>query len=233
MTITNVRDLSDRQWRTLDELIPEPPRRKDGRGRPWKDRRAVVNGVLWVLRTGAPWSDVPDRYPSCQTCHRRFQQWVRSGVMRGVLEALALELKVRGGLDVKEAFIDGSFAPAKKRGSKIGKTRRGKGTKIMAVADRHGLQVAVCVESATPHEVKLATSTLVQMLVPEAPENLIGDNAYDSDKLDAELRQYGIELIAPHRSNRRNWTQGLRRMRRYRRRWKIERLFAWLKTSAG
>jgi len=69
----------------------------------------------------------------------------------------------------------------------------------MAVADRHGLPVSVCVESATPHEVKLATSTLVQTIVPEAPENLIGDTAYDSDKLDAELRQYGIELIAPHR----------------------------------
>jgi transposase len=98
----------------------------------------------------------------------------------------------------------------------------------MAVADRHGLPVAVCVESATPHEVKLATATLVQMIVPESPRNLIGDNAYDSDKLDAELRQYGIELIAPHRINRINETQDLRRMRRYRRRWKIERLFAWL-----
>lgn len=121
MTIANARDLSDRQWRTLDELIPEPPRRKDGRGRPWKDRRAVLNGILWVLRTGAPWADVPDRYPSYQTCHRRFQQWVRSGVMRGVLEALALELKVRGDLDVKEAFIDGSFAPAKKGALGLGR----------------------------------------------------------------------------------------------------------------
>jgi transposase len=91
----------------------------------------------------------------------------------------------------------------------------------MAVADRHGLPVAVCVESATPHEVKLATSALVQMIVPEAPQNLIGDNAYDSDKLDAELRQYGIELIAPHRSNRRNTTQRPTPD-------EIERLFAWL-----
>jgi len=98
----------------------------------------------------------------------------------------------------------------------------------MAVADHHGLPVAVCVESATPHEVKLATSTHVQMIVPEAPQNLIGDNAYDSDKLDKELRSYGIELISPHRSNRKNRTQDLRRLRRYRRRWKIERLFAWL-----
>ena len=98
----------------------------------------------------------------------------------------------------------------------------------MAVTDRHGLPVAVAVESATPHEVKLAESTLVQMVIQEAPQNLIGDNAYDSDELDARLRSYGIELISPHRSNRKNRTQDLRRLQRYRRRWKIERLFAWL-----
>jgi transposase len=98
----------------------------------------------------------------------------------------------------------------------------------MAVADRNGLPVSVCIESATPHEVTLATSTLLQMVVPEAPQNLIGDNAYDSDRLDEELSFYGIELIAPHRRNRKNPTQDERRLKRYRRRWKIERLFAWL-----
>ena len=74
----------------------------------------MLNGILWVLRTGAPWADLPERYPSYQTYDRRFQQWVRSGRMRGILEALALDLKARGALDVKEAFIDGSFGPAKK-----------------------------------------------------------------------------------------------------------------------
>jgi hypothetical protein len=60
-------------------------------------------------------------------------------------------------------------SPRLKRGNKIGKTKRGKGTKIIAVADRHGLPVAVCVESATPHEVKLALPTLIQIVIPEAP----------------------------------------------------------------
>jgi len=114
MPLSNSHDLTDAQWEILDALIPEPMSREDGRGRPWKERRAVLNGILWVLRTGALWADVPERYPSYQTCHRRFQQWVRSGVMKGVLDALALDLKIRGTLDVKEAFIDGSFAPAKK-----------------------------------------------------------------------------------------------------------------------
>ena len=94
----------------------------------------------------------------------------------------------------------------------------------MAVADRNGLPIAVCVESATPREVKLAPSTPFQMEIPDAPQSLIGDNAHDSDKLDTELSTYGIELIAPHRSTRKNKTQDRRRLRRYRRRWKIERL---------
>ena len=108
------RDLTDAQWAVVDAHIPEPPRRKDGRGCPWKDRRAVLNGVLWVLRTGAPWAELPDRYPSYQTCHRRFQQWVRSGILKGVLEVLAEDLHAQGRLDVREAFVDGRFAPAKK-----------------------------------------------------------------------------------------------------------------------
>ena len=144
------------------------------------------------------------------------------------MTALAHEPTARGTIDVRESFIDASFAPAKKGGQKVGKTKRGKGTKVMAVADRNGLPVSVCAESATPHVVTLAMSTLRRMVVPDAPQNLIGDNAYDSDRLDGELRSYGIELIAPHRRNRRNPTQDGRRLKRHRRRWKIERLFAWL-----
>lgn len=98
----------------------------------------------------------------------------------------------------------------------------------MAVADRSGLPVSIYIESATPHEVTLVKTTLAEMVISDAPANLVGDNAYDSDKLDTDLRQYGIEVIAPHRSNRKNKTQDGRRLRRYRRRWKIERLFAWL-----
>ena len=108
------RDLTDSQWDVLGPLIPEPSRRKDGRDRPWRGRREVLDGILFILRTGAPWADLPERYPPYQTCHRRFQQWVRSGVMRGILEALAEELRVSGGFHLEEAFIDGSFAPAKK-----------------------------------------------------------------------------------------------------------------------
>ena len=78
-------DLTDAQWAVLEPTF-RPRRRPDGRGRPWTDPRAVVNGVLWVLRTGAPWHDLPRRYPPYQTCHRRFQQWQRSGRLDRLLQ---------------------------------------------------------------------------------------------------------------------------------------------------
>jgi transposase len=172
------RDLTDRQWDLIGPFLPELPRREDGRGRPWRENRLVLNGILWIL-------------------------------------------------DLQEAFIDGSFAPAKRGGVAMGKTKRGKGSKIMAIADCQGRPVAVHVESATPHEVRLVHATPAGRLVRQRPVRLIGDNAYESDRLDAELARHGVELIAPHRRTRTQRTQDGRALRRYQRRSKIERLFAW------
>ncbi len=74
----------------------------------------VLNGILWILRTGALWADLPKRYPSKSTCHCRFQEWTASGVFARILTALAEDLEERGGIDLAEGFIDGPFAPAKK-----------------------------------------------------------------------------------------------------------------------
>ena len=97
----------------------------------------------------------------------------------------------------------------------------------MAIGDRHGLPVAVHIESATPHEVTLVHATLAGRFIKELPVRLIGDNAYESDRLDADLALRGVELIAPHRRTRTHRTQDGRPLRRYRRRWRVERLFAW------
>jgi transposase len=99
----------------------------------------------------------------------------------------------------------------------------------MAIADRHGFPVAICTASASPHEITLVRELLKAFFLDELPPLMIGDKGYDSDKLDAQLEQdYGIELIAPNKSNRLVKTQDERKLRRYRRRWKVERLFAWL-----
>jgi len=106
-------DLTEAQWQVVQPLLA-PRRRPDGRGRPWRDARAVLHGILWVLRTGAPWHDLPDRYPPYQTCHRRFQQWQRDGTLTRLLHALAEDLRARGKIDLSETFIDASFSSAKK-----------------------------------------------------------------------------------------------------------------------
>ena len=110
-------DLTDEQWAVLQLLIPTPRRRPDGRGRPWQASRDVLNGILWILKTGARWQDLPGRYPPYQTCHRRFQQWVRTGVLERLLKAVAEDVRDRGGLDLSECFIDGTFVMAKKGGA--------------------------------------------------------------------------------------------------------------------
>ena len=112
-------ELTEEQWQVLEPLIPEPPRREDGKGRPRRNPREVLDGILWTLRTGAQWADLPDRYPPYQTCHRRFQEWVRSGVLDTILQTLARDLEERGEIDLSECFIDGTFVVAKKGGSAL------------------------------------------------------------------------------------------------------------------
>ena len=109
-------ELTEEQW-ALVEPILRPRRRKDNRGRPWHDTRAVLYGVFWVLGTGAHWSELPAKYPPYQTCHRRFQQWVREGKLVEVLRRLARHLNERGMLNLDEAFVDATFASAKKGAS--------------------------------------------------------------------------------------------------------------------
>ena len=156
-TTSHSRDLTDEQWVLIGPFLPKLARRKDGRGRSWRENRAVLNGILWILRTGA---------------------------------------------------------------------------KIMAITDRQGRSVAVHVESATPHEVTLVHATLPDRFISQLPVRLIGDNAYESDRLDAELARHGVELIAPHRRTRTQRTQDGRPLRRYRRRWKVERLCLVAELSA-
>jgi transposase len=114
-------DLTDAQWAFIEPLLPELPKRRDGRGRPWRDSREVLNGILWILRTGAQWSEMPNRYPPYQTCHRRFQHWRASGVMDRLLVVLAQDLERRGKVNLEECFIDGSFSAAKKGALGLGK----------------------------------------------------------------------------------------------------------------
>ena len=101
----------------------------------------------------------------------------------------------------------------------------------MAIADGAGLPIAICEASASPAEVTLVQYTMEHRVVEDTPEKLIGDKAHDSDPLDRGIEElFGTEMIGPNRRGRKksNQTQDGRKLRRYQRRWKIERLFAWL-----
>ena len=107
--------LTNEQWRVIAPFVA-PISRIETRGRPRQDDRRILEGILWVLRTGAQWKHLPKEYPPYQTCHRRFQGWVRSGTFDRILEALALDMEERGRIKLKTCFLDGTFASAKKGG---------------------------------------------------------------------------------------------------------------------
>ena len=86
--MTPYREITDEQWHRVIALFPELQAGAPARGRPLTDTRAVLNGVLWVIYSGAAWSSMPRRYPSYQTCHRRFKTWYDAGVFRHVLDEL-------------------------------------------------------------------------------------------------------------------------------------------------
>ena len=126
-------DLTDAQWQVIETILPPDRVRADKRGRPWSDRRKTLTGALWILRTGAPWQDLPPRYGPYQTAHRRFQSWVRSGALEKILRALAQHLRSEGGLDLQECFVDGTFVPAKKGGDRSGRPNAAKGPRSWAL----------------------------------------------------------------------------------------------------
>jgi len=129
------------------------------------------------------------------------------------------------------------LCPGKKRGSFVGPTKRGKGTKWMVVVDGQGIPIGSTLASALPAKVKLAEENLETVSVlrigrgrpGKRPLRLIADKGYDGDPLRKHLKKLKIDLIVPHKRNRKKpKTQDGGKLRRYRKRWKIERTFAWL-----
>ncbi len=134
-------DLTDAQWAKLDPLF-RPQRRSDGRGRPWRDTRAVLNGVLWVLRTGAPWHDLPDSLSTLSNLPSPLSAVAARGAVRAIAANTRRRLARPRQTRSERSLHRRQLQFGEKRGSAVGPTRRGKGSKIMAIADRHGLPVA-------------------------------------------------------------------------------------------
>ena len=164
--------LSDEQWERIPDHFPEE-HIADGILDETDPTRRVLQAVLWILNTGAQWHMLPQSYPNYKTVHRRFQTWCSNEVLRRVLTDVANELRDKGVLDEEESFIDATFAMAKGGGAEIGPTKRGKGMKIMAIVDRHGLPLSVSTHAANHHEVRLVQLCFDFYMIEAKPETLL------------------------------------------------------------
>jgi transposase len=117
--------LNDEQWNLIADLFPHPPMTTAG-GRPRVPPRACLEGVLWILVSGARWKDLPERYPSPSTCWRRLKEWTESGVFCEAWKRLLGRLDALGGIDWEEAIGDGTFSPGKKGAPRSATPRRAK-----------------------------------------------------------------------------------------------------------
>jgi transposase len=224
------------QWAFIHPLLPPHART----GRPRADDRCTIEGILYILITGCRWKDLPPEYGAPTTVWRRLKRWGETGVWERVWRAALAALDQRGKLDWTTAFLDGSFAPAKKGGDKVGLTKKGKGTKWMLVIDGTGLPLGFHLDSAACAEVKLAEQTLDTISVsrPQGrprrrPEQLVADRAYDSAEFRRALRRRGIRMCIPAKRRPTTWRAKrgrpiVARKEEYRLRYKVERSFAWL-----
>ena len=157
------------------------------RPQPAPDNRRTVEGILYVLITGCRWQDLPREYGAPTTVWRRLKSWGETKVWECIWRAALAALDRHGQLDWTMAFLDGSFAPAKNGGEKVGLTRKGKGTKWMLVIDGNGLPLGFPLDNAQVAEVRLAERTLDTVSVArprgrprQRPKKLVADRGYDT-----------------------------------------------------
>ena len=185
-------ELSDSLWERIEPLLPRPKSRYRGRGkhrkhiggRPAADRRTVMAGILYVLRTGCQWNALPQEFGSGKTAHRYFQQWVRAGVFRRMWQAGLTEYDELQGLDWKWQAADGAMTKAPLGGEKTGKnpTDRGKvGTKRSLLVNEQGIPLGIVVSGANTPDGRLLEATL-QAVPVERPDPATVEQHVSLDK---------------------------------------------------
>lgn len=228
--------LADSQLAFIRSLLPAPA----GTGRPRADDRRTLEGILYMLIIGCRWQDLPREYGAPTTVWRRLKCWGETGVWERLWRVSLVALDLHGQLDWSMAFLDGSFAPAKRGGDKVGLTRNGKGTKWMLVVDGNGLPLGYHLDSAACAEVRLAERTLQTVSVArprgrprQRPEKLVADCGYASRVFRQALRRRGIQMCISPQWLPAKWLAHrgrpvVARKDEYRLRYKVERSFARL-----
>ena len=189
-------ELNDHEWAAIKPMLPNKPR-----GVPRVSDRRVLNGIFWVLRSGAPWRDLPDNFGPYTTCYNRFVRWRRAGVWAKIMSALA------GAHDAAVQMIDTSIVRVHQHGACItrnrrqsmGRSRGGLTSKIHAVVDTNGLPVRLALTAGEAHDNRLAGRLLSRL---KSGTMLLADRGYDADWIRALVRQHGAWANIPPKRNR-------------------------------
>ena len=190
-------ELTDSEWRVIAPGLPNKPR-----GVPRVDDRRVLNGIFWVLRSGAPWRDLPKGYGPHTACYNRFVRWRRAGVWDKIMGDLA------AAHDASVQMIDTSVVRVHQHGAciasnkeqQMGRSRGGLTSKIRAVVDSNGLPVRLGLTPGETHDNQLS-SVLLNALHPGTM--LLADRGYDADWIRALASQQGAWANIPPKRNRR------------------------------
>jgi transposase len=189
-------ELTDAQWEAIQQLLP-PERGRVGRPASTSNR-LVVNAILWVLRTGAPWRDLPERYPGWSGVYARFRRWNQKGLWALLLQQLAHSS------DDESFMIDSSIVRAHQDASgarriegpqAIGRSRGGPTTKIHALVDGLGYPVRLELTPGQAHDVTQALCLLEQV----SNANVMADRAYDSREVVEAIEARGCCVVIPSR----------------------------------
>ncbi|WP_433501823.1 IS5 family transposase (plasmid) [Sphaerimonospora sp. CA-214678] len=215
-------ELTDKAWQRIESLLPAT----GGKGRPWRDHRQVIDGILWRLRTGAPWRDIPERYGPWQTCYERFKRWDQDGTWARLLEEMQVKDDSVGrvewtfSIDSTISRAHQHAAGARKRGTTagrsmrssrkdqaLGRSRGGLTTKLHLITEARGLPMALHLTAGNVVDYSAFEAVMAKLRLPRVgpgrprtrPDRLIGDKGYSSRKIRAYLRSRGIRAVIPER----------------------------------
>ena len=200
----------------------------DVRGVERADDRRVISGIVHVLRSGCRWCDCPLEYGSATTIYNRFVRWARRGIWENLFRELAGNGRSTDTQMIDSTHVKAHRSAAGAKGGEqkqaVGRSRGGRNTKIHALADARGRLIAILLTGGEAHDCPVAERLICRV---RPPKRMLGDRAYDSAELRAELHERGSTPVIPNKSNRIKPFSFNKRL--YRLRWRIESAFNRLK----